>query len=116
MFLKRQPGKYIRILKEKKRKMRRAARVDKNQAEIVKTFRQMGAIVIITSQLKNAFDLLVCYKGKTHIVEVKDGDEVPSKRKLTDGEIKCKIAVESVGVKYNIIKSVDEAIKFLGQV
>jgi hypothetical protein len=93
--------------------MRRAAKVDSNQSEIVAALRKVGAAVVITSQLKNAFDLLVMYRSRIYIVEVKDGSLTPSARKLTDGEMKCKKLVESVGVKYHIITSVDEALKMV---
>lgn len=93
--------------------MRRAAKVDSNQSEIVAALRKRGAVVLITSQLKNAFDILVGYKGQLFIVEIKDGKLPPSARKLTDGEIRCKELFESVGVSYNVIKSVDEALQLI---
>ena len=75
----------------------------------------MGATVLITSQLKNAFDILVGYRKKLFIVEIKDGLLPPSARKLTEGELKCKEKFESVGVKYHVIKSIDEAIDMINQ-
>lgn len=93
--------------------MRRDAKVDSNQSEIVAALRKCGASVIITSQLKNAFDILVLFKGKTHIVEIKDAKKPPSARKLTEGELKCKALVESQNVKYNVITNVNEAIELL---
>lgn len=65
---------------------RRAAKIDANQPEVVKAFRQAGWSVLHTHQLKNACDLFVSKSGITIAVEVKDGSLVPSKRKLTDGE------------------------------
>ena len=93
--------------------MRRAARTDKNQTEIVAALRKRGAVVLITSQLKNAFDLLVGYEGKLYIVEVKNGALPPSARRLTSGELECKERFESVGVTYHVITSVEEAISML---
>ena len=90
--------------------MRRAAKVDVNQPEIVKALRKVGATVLITSQLKNAFDILVGYRGQLFIIEIKDGTLSPSRRKLTDGEIKCKTDFERVGVTYHIANSVDGAL------
>jgi threonine dehydrogenase-like Zn-dependent dehydrogenase len=95
--------------------MRRAARVDSNQPEIVEALRRFGAAVLVTSQLKGAMDLLVGYNGNTYIVEVKDGDKPPSQIKLTKGELKCKAMFEAVGVTYHVIKSVDEAIELINQ-
>lgn len=93
--------------------MRRAAAVDRNQSEIVAALRKRGAVCIITSQLKNAFDVLVCFNGKTHIVEIKDGDKPKSARKLTEGELRCKTIIEGVGCRYNVVNSVEEALKLI---
>lgn len=95
--------------------MRRAARVDDNQNEIVEALRKAGAVVIITSQMKNFADLLVCYMGTVHIVEVKDGNKPPSQRKLTEGEQECKIKVESVLCKYNIVNNIEEALELISK-
>jgi hypothetical protein len=54
--------------------MRYAARVDKNQEQIVATLRAAGAYVWVIGL---PVDLLVGYKGHTFLVEVKDG---PRKR------------------------------------
>jgi hypothetical protein len=93
--------------------MFRNARVDANQSEIVKALRKIGATVLILSQLKNAFDLLVGYRSKLFIVEIKDGSKPPSQRKLTEGEMKCKSDFERVGITYNVVNNIDEAINLL---
>ena len=69
--------------------------------------------MLITSSLKNAFDILVGYDRKLFIVEIKDGNKPPSQRRLTEGEIKCRDAFESVGVTYHIIESVEAAISMI---
>jgi len=56
--------------------MRRAARVDANQEQIVSALRAAGAYVWIIGL---PVDLLVGYKGHTFLVEIKDG----SKKRLT---------------------------------
>lgn len=56
--------------------MRRAARVDANQDQIVSALRAAGAYVWIIGL---PVDLLVGYKGKTILVEIKSG----SKKRLT---------------------------------
>jgi len=93
--------------------MRRAARTDSNHQDIVKSLRDIGCTVLNTHQLKNAFDILVGYRGNLFIVEIKDGDKPKSARKLTEGEEKCKRDFERVGVSYNVIESVEEAIKLV---
>jgi len=93
--------------------MRTIARVDRNHAEIVAAMRKIGAHVVNTSQLKNAFDCIAFYAGKTFIIEIKDGTKTASKKKLTEGELKTKEAIENRGVKYHVIESINEAIDLL---
>ncbi len=93
--------------------MRYSSKTDKNQAQIVEYFRKAGAHVLLTHQLKNAFDLLVGYRGRLFIVEVKDGTLPPSKRKLTEGEKRCSEAFSRVGVSYHIVESIEDAERLL---
>ena len=88
----------------------RNARVDKNQKEIVTALRRCGAVVKHVHQLKNLFDILVYYNGVTYSVEIK----TDKKKNLTVGEQECKEDIESVGVKYWVIYSVDDALKMIG--
>lgn len=67
--------------------MRRAARTDDNQKEIVSTFRQLGCSVETTHTLGSGFpDIVVGCFGFNLLVEIKDGAKPPSKRKLTPDE------------------------------
>ena len=93
--------------------MIRAARVDSNQPEIVTALRKVGCVVVIVSQLKNLCDIAVLRAGVTYWMEIKDGTKPPSQRKLTPGELKCKSDFESVGVAYNIVNSIDEALHII---
>lgn len=88
--------------------MIRNAKIDANQTEIVEALRKVGAKVRSVAQIKNAFDILVFYRGQTFIVEIKK-----PKAKLTEGEEQFKEMVESVGVKYWIIRTVDEALEMI---
>lgn len=68
--------------------MRRAAKIDTNQPEIVKAFRDIGARVQILSAVgKGCPDLLVGFRGCNVLVELKDGDKKPSEQKLTQDQI-----------------------------
>ena len=68
--------------------MRRSARVDANQAAIVAVLRKMGASVQSLAAIGGGcVDLLVGYRGVNHVVEIKDGDKPPSKRRLTDDQV-----------------------------
>jgi len=62
-------------------------RVDRNQSEIVEALRAIGATVAITSGLGKGFpDLVAGYRGINYLIEVKDWQQVPSKRRLTPDE------------------------------
>lgn len=72
--------------------MRRAARVDSNQAEIVDALRKAGCSVALLHQLGSGVpDLLVGCKGKDGpinlLMEVKDGNKSPWERRLTADEL-----------------------------
>lgn len=67
--------------------MRRAAKVDRNQAEIVEFFRGMGCSVAHTHMIGQGFpDIIVGWQGRNFLIEIKDLNQPPSKRKLTLAE------------------------------
>jgi len=68
---------------------RKAARVDDNQGVIVEALRGAGASVqSLAATGKGCPDLLIGYRGANVLAEVKDGDKIPSKRRLTDDQVK----------------------------
>ena len=68
--------------------MRRAAKVDRNQAEIVAALRGLGATVQpLHSVGQGCPDLLCGFRGRNILIEVKDGELPPSGRKLTPDQI-----------------------------
>lgn len=69
--------------------MRKAARVDANQEQVVSALRGVGATVqSLAATGKGVPDLLVGYRSKNYLMEVKDGSKPPSERRLTpDQEI-----------------------------
>jgi Holliday junction resolvase len=91
--------------------MRYANRIDANQNKIVDALRKAGAVVRIISQGDGIPDLLVGYKGYTILMEVKDGDKVPSARKLTEAE--QKFFDDWRGGMLVVINSVEEALETL---
>jgi hypothetical protein len=91
--------------------MRYANRIDANQNKIVDGLRKAGAYVRIISQGDGIPDLLVGYNGYTILMEVKDGDKVPSARKLTEAE--QKFFDEWDGGMLVVVNSVEEAIEIL---
>jgi hypothetical protein len=67
--------------------MRRAARVDANHAQIVSALRAAGAVVHSLAAVGNGMpDLLVAFRSKTILMEIKDGSKVKSAQKLTDAQ------------------------------
>ena len=91
--------------------MRRAARIDANQDQIVSALRAAGAVVRIVTQGNGLPDLLVGYRGHTILMEVKDGRKAPSARKLTEAE--QKFFDEWRGGMLRVVESVDEALDTL---
>ena len=91
--------------------MRYANRIDANQNKIVDALRKAGAVVRIISQGDGIPDLLVGYNGFTILMEVKDGDKVPSARKLTEAE--QKFFDEWDGGMLVVVNSVEEALEML---
>lgn len=64
--------------------MRRAAKVDDNQNEIVAALRKVGASVQPLHAVgQGCPDILVGFRRQNYLIEIKDGNKPPSKRKLT---------------------------------
>jgi len=91
--------------------MRKAARIDSNQPEIVKTFQDLGCTVQHLHTIGNGCpDILVGYRSMNFLVEIKDGRKIPSQRNLTIDEKRWHLTWRG---QVCIIKSVDEAINFI---
>jgi hypothetical protein len=64
--------------------LRRAAKVDANQRQVVAALRDAGATVQLLHAVgEGCPDLLVGYRGGNFLIEVKDGQKPPSAQKLT---------------------------------
>lgn len=93
--------------------MRRAAKIDRNQPEIVAALRKVGAQVFSLAGAADGIpDLLVAYRGQSLMLEVKDGTKPPSARQLTDDQIK--FHAEWTGGPLFIVNSVGEALAAIG--
>lgn len=94
--------------------MRRAARVDNNQVEIVTALKQAGATVQVTSFAGEGMpDLLVGFRGLNFMLEVKDGQKPPSAQALTPAQIKWHRDWRG---QVTICNSVDAALKAIGAI
>lgn len=88
--------------------MRRAAKVDANQAEIVQALRQIGATVQSLAAVGNGCpDLLVGYRNRLFLLEIKDGNKPPSAQKLTPDQVEWHRVWQGHVV---VVNSVDSAI------
>ena len=67
--------------------VRRAGRTDANQTAVVAALRLLGCSVAITSGAGGGLpDIIVGFRGVNLLIELKDGDKVPSAKKLTPAE------------------------------
>ena len=90
--------------------MRRSGRRDANERRVIDALRACGAYVKQIND-EGTFDLLVCYRGHTILLEVKDGDKPPSARMLTPAE--KKFHSEWPGANLYIVISEHEALDIL---
>lgn len=86
--------------------MRRIARVDGNQADIVAALRAVGATVQPLHTVgKGCPDLLVGYRGVNHLLEVKNGSDVTDDQRQWIGTW-CGMVT--------VVHSVDQALQSIG--
>lgn len=68
--------------------MRRAAKIDANQTQVVSALEAAGATVQSLAAVgKGVADLLVVFRSNLFLLEVKDGNKIPSKQKLTPAQV-----------------------------
>jgi Holliday junction resolvase len=93
--------------------MRRKARADANQPEIVSALRHAGATVIHTHTVGKGFvDIVVGFRNQTYLMELKDGSKKPSARVLTEDEFALHTTWR--GGPLVVVSSVDEALEAIG--
>ena len=94
--------------------MRRAAKVDANQADIVEALEGIGCSVAVTSWVGKGFpDLVVGYRRTNFMLEVKDGSKVPSARRLTPDQERWHSTWRGRVV---VVESVDDALRAVGAI
>jgi hypothetical protein len=90
--------------------MRRAAKVDANQPAIVQALRALGAFVQPLHTVGDGCpDLLVAFRNRTFLIEVKDGNKAPSATLLTPDQRKWHAAWK--GGPLWVVHSVEQAIE-----
>lgn len=94
--------------------MRRAAKVDANQEQIVSALRAAGATVQSLAAIgKGVPDLLVAFRDGMHLLEVKDGAKPPSARALTDDQVRWHSAW---GCAVHVVHTPEQALAAIGAV
>lgn len=88
-----------------------AKKVDKNQGDVVKALRKMGADVFLLHMVGGGIpDLMVAYAGQTILMEVKDGPD----KKLTPQQLEL-FANWKGGqlARVNSVQEAEELLKWL---
>ena len=92
--------------------MRKYARIDANQPEIVKALRQAGATVTSTATIGKGFpDIAVGFRGTNYLMEIKDGNKPPSAQKLTKDE---RDWITEWRGQVAVVNSIEQALKEIG--
>lgn len=87
-------------------------RVDANQPEIVEALRRAGCEVLHLHMVGHGCpDILVGRHGVNYLLEIKDGAKPPSKRVLTEDEVKWH---GKWGGQVSVIASIEEAYRVVG--
>lgn len=84
--------------------MRRAAKVDANQAEIIKALKFAGVQVEVIGL---PMDLLICHRGETALLEVKNAD---GRDRLTKAQVEF---IQRWPGKIHIARSPEEAVRLV---
>jgi len=89
-----------------------AKRTDRNQTEIVIALRKAGASVEFLHTIgRGVPDLLVGHRGCNYVLEVKDGTQIPSRRRLTNDEAEWHAKWRG---SVRIVESVEQALVVIG--
>jgi hypothetical protein len=93
--------------------LRRAARTDANQAELVKALHKVGGLWI---PIGYPFDGLAGFGGRWIAIEIKDGAKVASKRKLKPSQVEFFRDCAAYRLPAAKVESVDELLQAIGAV
>lgn len=95
--------------------MRHNARVDRNQEEIVKALRKVGATVQSLAAVgRGVPDILVGFRRNTYLLEIKDYQKPPSARELTPDQVDWHMAW--IGGPCVVVTTIGEALAAIGAV
>lgn len=92
---------------------RRAAKKDINHSTIAHALVDVGAVVVDVAGLPGALDLLVGFRGRLYLLEIKQ----PKKRDdLTELERKTIERLQSVNAPVAVVTTIDEAYRVIGAI
>lgn len=92
-----------------------AQKRDDNEKDIIKDLTRAGAFVQQITQGAGVPDLLVGFRGTWFLIEIKDGNKVPSKQKLTEPQQKWFDSIEGIAPAY-VANSTEQALKIIGAI
>jgi len=88
---------------------RLAARVDANHAELRQQAQQAGLMWVDTFRIGQGVpDAFVGWRGQWWAVEIKDPEQPPNKRRLTDDEHEWHANAERRGAPAAVVHDIDE--------
>ena len=94
--------------------MRKKARVDANQKEIVSQLRKIGISVLHTHQLgSGAPDLVLGHNGLNYLIELKDSAKSKSQQRLTEDEEKF---MQSWRGNYSVCNTLEQILNVINYV
>ena len=92
--------------------VRRRAKLDSNQAEIVAALRKLGCSVQSLATIGDGCpDILVGFRGFNYLMEIKDGELAPSKKKLTLDELAWHLCWDG---RVAVVENLSDALKVIG--
>mgnify|MGYP001563261363 CR=1 FL=1 len=86
-------------------------RTDGNQKEVVAALRKIGCSVFHTHKVGHGFVDIVCgFRGRNYLLEIKDGLQPPSRKKLTTDEKLFHFGWQG---QVAIVYSAEDAVKYI---
>lgn len=86
---------------------RRAARNDANQRAVIEAIEAIGCLVYV---IRQPVDLLIGYRGRWVLAEVKDGDKPPSARKLRESQEDFAAKAVAHGLPWLLLTGPEQAV------
>ena len=100
--------------------MKTNAQKDANHKQINDELVRLGYATVDISQIKNAFDLLVCCDKGNFIFEIKNPEylrknytQYDLNKKLSKGELECKQRIEKAGGSYYVVATIEEILNII---